>query len=228
MEVKKNDKANIEKTKGIYFQLGLIIVLSLSLIAFEWTSGTSGYNHYQKAAGQVIDDDIIPITTLDEKPPEVKPPVPNFSDIIKVFQNDVVIETNVDIDDMFTMDEEIPIHIYNIEDEPEEEEQVPFIIVEDMPIFRGGDENTFARWVQRNVRYPRVPSENGIQGRVFVEFVVEPDGTVSNVTVIKSVHPALDAEAVRVISNSPKWVPGRQLGVPVRVRFTITVSFQLQ
>jgi len=228
MEVKKNKKVNIEKTRGIYFQLGLVIVLSLSLIAFEWSSGLTGPSDYEIAGGQTIDDDIIPITTIEEEPPVVKPPLPNFSDIIKVFENDVVIDTKVDIDDMFTMDEEIPIQIYEIEDEPEEKEQVPFIIVEDMPTFKGGDENTFARWVQRNVRYPQVPAENGIQGRVFVEFVVEPDGTVSNVSVIKGVHPALDAEAVRVISNSPKWVAGRQMGVPVRVRFAVSVKFELR
>lgn len=86
--------------------------------------------------------------------------MPNLSDIIKIFENDVTIETNVDIDDMFRIDEDIPIYIYEIEDEPEEKEQIPFVIVEEMPTFRGGDKNKFARWVQNNVHYPRIPAEN--------------------------------------------------------------------
>ncbi len=228
MEVKKNYKVNIEKTKGTYFQLGLVIALSLSLIAFEWSSVPGITNEIDISRGQILDDDIIPITDWEEEPSVVKPPLPNFSDIIKIFENGVDIETNIDIDDMFSIDEEIPIEIYAIEDEPEEEEQVPFVIVEEMPTFRGGDKNKFARWVQSNVHYPQIPAENGVQGKVFVEFVVEPDGSVSNVLVVRSVDPALDAEAVRVISNSPKWVAGKQLSVPVRVRFTITVNFQLQ
>ena len=97
-----------------------------------------------------------------------------------------------------------------------------------MPTFLGGDKNTFARWVQKNVVYPQVPAQNGVSGKVFIGFIVEPDGSVSNVEVSRSVDPALDNEAVRVIRNSPEWVPGKQMGTPVRVRFTITVNFQLR
>lgn len=228
MEVKKNDKVNIERTKGTYFQLGLVIVLSLSLIAFEWASGPKGTNEYLLGDGDKLDTEIVPNTVLEEKPPEYKPPTPNFSEIIEILENDVYVETNIDIDDLFRIDEDIPLNPYLYTEEPVEEEDIPYIIVEDMPTFRGGDKNNFARWVQSNVRYPQIPAENGVQGKVFVEFVVEPDGTVSSVLVVRNVDPALDNEAVRVISNSPKWVAGKQRGMPVRVRFTITVNFQLQ
>ncbi len=228
MEVKKNDKVNIEKTKGTFFQLGLIIVLSLSLIAFEWSSGPRGPNEFNTDNWQTLTPDLIPITEWPDKQVDVIPPMPKFSDIIEILENDVEVETNIDIDDLFRMDEEIPLIMYVIDEVPEVNEDVPFIRVEEMPTFRGGDQNKFAHWVQSNVQYPQIPAENGVQGKVFVEFVVEADGSVSNVMVVRKVDPALDAEAVRVISNSPRWLAGKQQGIPVRVRFTIVVNFQLQ
>lgn len=103
-----------------------------------------------------------------------------------------------------------------------------FFIVEDQPKFQGGDMTDFSRWVQQQVEYPKVAQENRIQGRVVVGFVIEPDGTVSNVEVMRSVDKLLDDEAVRVVASSPKWEPGRQRGIAVRVRFTIHVNFQMQ
>jgi len=102
-----------------------------------------------------------------------------------------------------------------------------FMIVEKMPTFMGGDVQRFSNWVRDNIRYPQIAHENGIQGKVFIGFVVEPDGSVSNVTVLRSVDKSLDDEAVRVVQLSPAWIPGYQRGVAVRVRFSITVNFQL-
>ncbi len=220
MEVKKNDRVNIETTKGIYFQFGLVIVLSLSLIAFEWSSGPRGPNEFDMDNWQTLDPDIIPNTEWPDEQPEIKPEMPKITEIFEIIDNDITAEDPFKIiDDLFKIDEEIPINLYVPIEETEIEEDIPFVIVEDMPTFRGGDKNKFARWVQNNVHYSQVPAENGVQEKVFVEFVVEPDGTVSNVMVVRNVDPALDAEAVRVISNSPKWVAGKQLGAPVRVRF---------
>lgn len=108
-----------------------------------------------------------------------------------------------------------------------QEEEI-FIVVEDMPLFDGGDINHFRNWVQKRVQYPKIAAENGIQGKVFIMFVVEPDGTVTNVEIIRGVDPSLDNEALRVVNESPVWSPGKQRGTPVRVRFSITVNFQLQ
>jgi protein TonB len=99
------------------------------------------------------------------------------------------------------------------------------MIVEDMPTFQGGDVRKFSEWVAKNIQYPAYAKENGIMGKVFIGFVVEKDGSVSNVEVLRSVDHSLDMEAVRVVKSSPQWAPGYQRGEPRRVRFSITVFF---
>jgi protein TonB len=122
------------------------------------------------------------------------------------------------------------VEIYAPVLKPEEEatEDEVFVIVEDMPKFRGGDINKFREWVQKRVHYPEIAAENGIQGRVFITFVVETNGAVSNVTVTRSVDPLLDEAAKEAVAASPKWEPGMQRGRPVRVRYSIPIIFQLQ
>ncbi|HDZ41033.1 MAG TPA: TonB family protein [Bacteroidetes bacterium] len=107
-------------------------------------------------------------------------------------------------------------------------EDLVFVVVEDMPTFRGGDVNFFREWVQRNVKYPAEAVKEGIQGKVFIMFVVNEDGYVSDVEILRGVHPSLDEEAVRVVNSSPVWSPGFQRDIPVKVKFSITVNFQLQ
>ena len=107
------------------------------------------------------------------------------------------------------------------------EEEI-FVIVEDMPKFKGGDINKFREWVQKRVRYPELAAENGIQGRVFITFVVETNGNVSNVTISRSVDQLLDEAAKEAVMASPKWEPGMQRGRPVRVKYSIPIIFQLQ
>lgn len=113
-----------------------------------------------------------------------------------------------------------------VQEEVKEEEV--FLVVEEMPSFGSGDANEFRNYVAQNMKYPEVAAENGIQGRVFVQFVVEPDGSITNVRVIRGVDPALDKEAIRVVQSSPKWNPGKQRGKPVRVSFTFPITFVLQ
>ena len=115
-----------------------------------------------------------------------------------------------------------------VEVEEEEEEAEIFFIVEDMPSFQGKGQDGFRTYIAQNLRYPEIAAENGISGRVFVSFVVEPNGAVTSVKVVRGVDPALDAEAVRVVKSSPKWAPGKQRGKPVRVSFTFPINFVLQ
>jgi len=105
--------------------------------------------------------------------------------------------------------------------EPDE----PFFLVEVMPSFKGGDINKFRDWVQKRTNYPQIAIDNKIQGRVFLTFIIEPDGAVSNVTVVKGVDPIIDNEAIKSIQASPKWSPGLQRGQPVRVRYSMWLSF---
>jgi len=102
-----------------------------------------------------------------------------------------------------------------------------FTAVEEMPTFNGGDINTFRDWVQNSISYPKIAVENGIQGKVYINFIVEPDGTVTNVDIVKGVDPVLDNEALRAVKESSLWTPGKQRGEAVRVKFSITVNFAL-
>jgi len=229
MEVKKNENVNIEKRKPIFFQLGLVIVLALCLIAFEWTSGSRDDNPFDTGGDEVIEEELIPITEMEEIQPEVPPEVPKVAEIFEIVEDDVQIENEILFeDDETSFDDEVQMYDFDVGDEEEDEEEEIFVVVEEMPTFRGGDVNKFREWVQKRVKYPQIAAENGIQGKVFIMFVVEPDGTVSNVGRLRGVDPALDNEAIRVVQSSPKWVAGKQRGAPVRVRFSITVNFQLQ
>jgi len=140
-----------------------------------------------------------------------------------------VIDSDVKFEDDETSEDKV-VEIYApvLKAEEEEVEEEVFVIVEDMPKFKGGDINTFREWVQKRVRYPELAAENGIQGRVFITFVVETNGTVSNVSVSRSVDQLLDDAAKEAVMASPKWEPGMQRGRPVRVRYSIPIIFQLQ
>lgn len=229
MEIKKNDNVNLEKRKGIFLQLGLVISLSLCLIAFEWTSGEKGANEFDTGNDELIEEEMIPITEMEEIQPETPPEIPKVTEIFEIVEDDVQIDNEILFeDDDMNLDDEIEMYDFVVDEEEEEYEEEIFVVVEDMPTFRGGDVNKFREWVQKRVKYPQIAAENGIQGKVFIMFVVEPDGTVSNTQIMRGVDPALDNEAIRVVKSSPKWVAGKQRGAPVRVRFSITVNFQLQ
>jgi protein TonB len=229
MEIKKNDNVNLEKGKSMFFQLGLVIVLSLCLIAFEWTTGEKGPNEFANMNEDVLEEELIPITEMEQPEPEAPPELPKVSEIFEIVEDDVNIENEIIFeDDETSFDDVVQMYDFDLGEEVEEEEEEIFVVVEDMPSFRGGDVNKFRDWVQKRVKYPQIAAENGIQGKVYIMFVVEPDGTVSNVSILRGVDPALDDEAIKAVEASPKWVAGKQRGAPVRVRFSITVNFQLQ
>ena len=112
--------------------------------------------------------------------------------------------------------------------EEEIEDDQPFLIAETMPSFQGGDLNTFRTWVQQNVRFPQIALENGIQGRVVLTFVIEKDGRLTNIEVLQTPDRSLSEEAIRVLSKSPKWSPGKQRNQAVRVKYTLPVDFRVQ
>lgn len=116
----------------------------------------------------------------------------------------------------------------NFKSSEELDKKIPFVVVEDMPTFKGGDVNKFREWVQRNVTYPKIAVENGIQGKVFVLFIVDTDGSVTDAEILRGVDPILNNEALRAVNSSPLWVPGKQNGKTVPVKISITVNFQLE
>jgi len=228
MELKKNDKANLEKRKGVFFQLGLVITLSLILIGFEWTSSGLSKNQFDIGEGDVIDEEIIPVTRQEKPEPKTLPKPPKVTEVLTIVENDVFIENELILDDLESdQDDVVQILDFDVSDEEQEEAEI-FYIVEDMPSFKGEGLNGFRNWVIKNLQYPEIAAENGISGTVYVQFVVEPSGLVNKVTIMRGVDPALDKEAIRVVKTSPKWTAGKQRGKPVRVAFTFPIKFVLQ
>ena len=133
------------------------------------------------------------------------------------------IEINAEVDQQEVIEEYVPVEV----EEEEVQEQEIFQIVEEMPSFPGG-EAKLMEYVAKNIKYPQIARETGIQGRVFVGFVVEPDGSISNVKLLRGIGGGCDEEAMRVIKSLPKWKPGKQRGKAVRVSYQIPVFFKLQ
>lgn len=208
--------------------MGLVITISLLLIAFEWTSSGLNKNQYETGEGDAIDEEIIPVTRQEKPEPKIPPKPPKVAEVLNIVEDDVIIENELMLDDLESdQDEEVQMLDFDVEGEEQEEAEI-FFIVEDMPDFKGKGLNGFRNWVMKNLEYPEIAAENGISGTVYVTFVVEPTGLVNKVTIVRGVDPALNKEAVRVVKTSPKWTPGKQRGKAVRVAFTFPIKFVLQ
>ena len=230
MELKKSPKANLENKKLLFLEIGLIVSLGITLFAFNYT--TKDVNTSTLEDNQVADEveEVMITHELDTPPPPpVEVPEISFSDQIEIVDDDIVVEDLV-IDSEDDEDFEVVIFDYQEEvvEEVVEEEAIPFQLVEEKPSFQGGDANQFSKWVNQRLVYPEIAKENGVQGRVTLQFTVEKDGTVTKVKVLRGVDPSLDKEAVRVVSQSPKWKPGKQRDRAVPVTYTFPVIFQLR
>lgn len=231
MEVKKSKQANLENNKQLYFLMGLVVALAVVFTAFEL--GQKEIKFQDISSNQVVEEiENIEITPPDDNqaPPPPPPPAPAIAEEINVVENDVNIEQVeiISTDDNENKQQAIfaPPSAGTGRAETVQDDQI-FDFLEEMPEFPGG-ETEMMKFLSKNVVYPTIASENGIQGRVMVGFVVERDGSVSDVKVLRGVDPSLDKEAVRVVKSMPKWKPGMQTGKPVRCRFTIPVNFRLR
>ena len=230
MEVKKTPKANLEGKKFFFREIGLIIALAVSLLAFEWKSTDKKEATMTNDTAVIIEDEMIPITQENTPPPQTMD-IPVLSEEIQIVDNDVKVNTDLIINT--EDDKNLGVEIKNYvagsgKAEEVEEEEIPFQIVEEKPKFQGGDENTFTKWVFERLVYPEMAKENGVQGRVILQFLVNTDGSVSDVKVVRGVDASLDKEAARVVASSPKWTPGRQRNKAVKVRYIFPVIFQLR
>jgi len=225
MELKKSKKADLESKKAVFMQLGLIIALGVVLLAFSYkTYERSSVLNFQL---QVDDtpEEIIPITKQEVKPPP--PPPPKQVTVINIVEDDVEVEDDIEIDveaDQETIvDDYVPI----VEEEEAVAEMEIFTVVESMPAFPGGDSERM-KFLQDNIKYPQMARESGIQGTVYVTFVVEHNGAVSDVRILRGIGGGCDEEAIRVIKLMPNWNAGMQRGKPVRVSYNLPVKFTLQ
>jgi len=226
MEVKKSPKASLEDKKFLFVTMGLVMVLSLLYIGFEWTERE--IKVFQAADTSLLAEEEIEIVqTAQELPPPPPPPAPEVVEIINVVEDDVEVasvEINTEDDKDKGVVVAAPVAAPAV---VEEEDNVVFQVVEKMPSFPGGDA-ALMKYLGDNVKYPVIAQENGVQGRVICQFVVNRDGSIVDIEVVRSVDASLDKEAVRVIKSMPKWSPGQQRGKPVRVKYTLPVNFRLQ
>ena len=230
MEIKKSVKASLENKRLLFTEIGFVIALLVVYGAFEYSSK-------EKAASildgdnQIVEvEDMVPITQETPPPPPEAPKIPILSDQIDIVDDEIKVDDDMfmNLEDNANMGVEIMDYVEETKEEVVEEEAIPFQLVEEKPSFNGGDANEFSKWVNSKLVYPEIAKENGVQSRVTLQFTVNADGTVSNVKVLRGVDSSLDKEAVRVVSSSPKWKPGKQRDRAVKVTYTFPVIFQLR
>ena len=223
METKKNPKANLQTRRVLFLEIGLVVSIALMIAIFSY--GKPEKATPVKFSLPSLPDVVIlpPIIPEKSEPVRAKPMVV-FIDTWKVLPNDAHISTEIDPD---VWGQEPIVLPPRVEEKPVADPDEIFLDVSDMPTFRGGPLTNFRNWVMSQLRYPALAAENDIQGQVVVSFVIEKDGTLSNINVLQSPDRLLTEETVRVLKESPKWEPGRQRTTPVRVSFNMPVQFRL-
>jgi protein TonB len=228
MEFKKSKHADLERSRGIFFQIGLVIALSLILIAFEWTSEPAPEPIVKMVGNASFEVEEMQITRYEEYKPE---PIqqPQVSEILDIVQDDVQIDDNFDFDVEASSETEIKFNSFGDGDYEEFAEEEIFSIVENMPTFNGGDPAiTFSKYVFQNLRYPEIAAKNHIGGRVVVQFFINSKGKLVDAVILNPVDPVIDKEAIRVVMSSPPWTPGKQRGKPVKVLYIFPINFVMQ
>lgn len=234
MELKKSPKADLNRNISLYFVLGLAVVMLLVYVAFEWKTYDEANNYDIAMNVEELLDEEVPMTEQLKTPPP--PPPPAAPEIIEVVEDEEEVEETV-IESTETSQETEIVEIEDVEvEEVEEDIDVPFAVIEDVPVFPGCEKASDKRacfnekmndHIRKNFRYPEIAQEMGIQGRVSVLFTIQKDGSIGNIR-MRGPDRNLEAEAQRIISKLPKMTPGKQRGRAVRVPFSIPIMFKLQ
>ncbi|MBQ9473220.1 MAG: energy transducer TonB [Bacteroidales bacterium] len=228
MENKKTNSANLEKRKGLFLEIGIVTALALALVAFN-------IKQYEKEAKKVVQRDFhdeLPDIIITQPEQELPEPEPETQDITTEFE---VRDNNDELDNEFKGvdagdDANKEAQAYTpveVKEEPEVADEDFFIVVEELPEFTGGDAALY-KYLAENLNYPRVAVENGVTGKVYIRFIVEKDGSITQATILHDIGGGCGTEALRVVKGMPKWKPGKQCKKPVRTQFTLPVSFELR
>jgi protein TonB len=225
MKPKKNVAVDGEdvKSRAVYVLSGLVLVIAFILCLVEYKKIDMAGASIESSLSALEDEEVVEINPNTPPPPPPPPPPPAPPEEVEVLEEeDDREETNVII-----IDQEADIDIViEVEEEPEPVVEQIFDVVEENPEFPGGEGAMF-KFLNENIKYPEMAKENGIQGKVFVQFVVWKDGTIRDVKIVKGVHKTLDGEAQRIVKYFPKWSPGKQRGKPVSVKFTLPIKFRI-
>ena len=228
MEIKKNPEVDVQNKRFLFFEIAISVVLLAVIGVFLYNARDHKIDKIVQEVA-IVEEEITEITRQDLKQPEPirRTEIKVFSDALSIVTNDEKITTDVNFNEF---SEDMVIDVVPVKPVVEEviEDDQPFVKVEQMPSFKGGDLMTFRNWVMERIRYPQIAQENNITGRVLLQFVVERDGSLTNIQVLQTPDSSLSDEAIRVLKTSPKWTPGKQGNKTVRVKYTLPVQYNLQ
>ena len=229
MEIKKTEKASLENKRLIFAEVGLVAALLVVYAGLESSARVRQATLLPVNTVVEGDYDIFAIPLETPPPAPEAPALPQLSDEIEIVNDDVAVD--LDFQSLDDTDEPVDIRAYvhqEVEEEEVVEEVIPVVVVEQKPTFQGGDANDFSRWVNTRLVYPEIAKENGIEGTVYLQFTIGTDGRMQDVKVVRSPDETLSKEALRVVSSSPKWEPGRQRDRAVKVSYTFPVVYRLR
>jgi len=223
METKKSDRAQLESKRTLYFSIGLVLSVAAITLAFEWKSYELGpLVDLRSTESEVPEVQQVPITIQTPPPPPVVMPVIKEIPDEEEPAVDINFTFDIEVDEASVIDNPVPD---NLPDETTEDE--PFIFVEQQPAPEGGMQ-AFYRYVSQKINYPQQAVRQGVEGKVFVSFIVNTDGSLTDIQILKGIGAGCDEEALRVLKQAPRWKPGKQRGRAVRVRMQIPIAFSLQ
>ena len=229
MEIKKSEKASLENKRLLFTEVGLIAALLVVLAGFESSTRAREVAVLQGNT-RIDDDDVVFAVTIETPPPAPEvPALPMLSDELEIVDDNVLVDMDLQSLDDTDVPVDIQEYIHQEVIEEEVEEEVIFVgAVEERPTFNGGDANEFSKWVNSRLVYPEIAKENGIEGRVTLQFTIDKEGRLGDVKVLSAPDKTLADEAVRVVSSSPKWKPGKQRDRAVKVSYTFPVIYKLR
>ncbi len=225
MNPKKSQKADLESKKFIFRQIGLVLALAVVLLAFEWKTYEKTVDGFGERLVEDIPEELVEITVQENKPPP--PPPPKKVVVLNVVEDDIEVEEEIQIDVEADEETEVEEYIPVIVEEEDDDDAPIFIVVESMPVFPGGEGKLY-EYLLNTMKYPQMAKESQISGTVYVTFVIEKDGSVTDARILRGIGGGCDEEALRVVKAMPKWKAGKQRGKPVRVQYNLPVKFILQ
>ncbi len=221
MEARKNPEAELEGRKSTFWLLGMLLALAMTLVVFEWTAFEATVGEMAALEMDLLEEEVIPPSAAPPPPP---PPPPAPTTVLDIVDDDEVVEEVEQIDQ--EIKEDTKVEKVERQEEEVEVEQI-FTIVEEMPSFPGGEAELF-KYLGKNIKYPEMANSAGISGVVYVTFVVDKDGKIKDVKVLRGIGGGCDEEAVRVVKNMPAWKAGKQRGKAVTVQYNLPIRFTLR
>ena len=224
MELKKNPKVDLRRYSGLFLEVGFVIAIGAVFLTLNYSVNTKNTVVFGELKTVIAEEGIVPITRQQTTTPPPPPEVPKVAEIINIVDDDTNLDDELEIEDI-EPDQETEIIVVKRQEEEEEDEI--FIIVEEIPEFPGG-EDALHNYMLKHTKYPKNAKKKHVSGTVYVQFVINEKGEIENVMIPRSVYPALDREAVRVVENMPNWIPGKIRGKPVKSLQTLWFDFALR